>query len=161
MKSSFIKAMILFATTLLAGGNAMAQENNTDENLSLLSRFASHVFAQKNLTNLEEFMHADYIQHNPFVGQGIDGFRVFFHDWFKSIPDFNYRLKNIIANKEYVWVYGTYSGTHTNAWLGIEASNQAYSFDAVDIFRISDGKLAEHWDVLDLQTLFKQLQSTK
>ncbi len=135
----------------------MAQ-SSTAQNLSLMSAFASQVFVERNLTDLQSFMHEDYIQHNPFVEQGIDGFRAFFADWFSSIPDFNYTLKNIIANEEFVWVYGTYSGTHTNPWLGIAPSNQAYAFDAVDIFRISDGKLAEHWDVLDLHTLFQQLQ---
>ncbi len=135
----------------------MAQ-GNKQENLNLLSEFSAHVFVNKDLTNLEAYMHPDYIQHNPFVDQGIEGFRGFFSDWFTSIPDFSYTLKNIIADEEYVWVYGTYTGTHTNTWLGIDASNQVYAFDAVDIFRVEDGKLAEHWDVLDLQTLFKQLQ---
>jgi len=134
----------------------MAQ-NTQHDNLQLLSNFAEQVFVNKDLSALDQYMNTDYIQHNPFVEQGSAGFKAFFSDWFTAIPDFQYELKNIIANDDYVWVYGTYSGTHSNEWLGIPASQAAYQFDAVDIFRIEDGKLAEHWDVMDLHTLFQQL----
>lgn len=60
-----------------------------------------------------------------------------------------------------MWVYGTYGGTLKKDWLGINASGQKYSFDAVDIFRVQDGKLAEHWDVMDIYGLFKQLGAIK
>ena len=73
------------------------------------------------------------------------------------MPDFEYTLKKIVADEDSVWVYGTYSGTQTGDWLGIPATNKEYSIDAVDIFRIEEGKLAEHWDVIDVYTLFKQL----
>jgi hypothetical protein len=44
---------------------------------------------------------------------------------------------------------------------GIAASGQKYTIEAVDIFRIEDGKLAEHWDVVDIYGLFKQLGTMK
>jgi predicted ester cyclase len=102
-------------------------------------------------------MKKDYIQHNPLVAQGLDGFKTFFSDWFHDVPDFKYELQKIIINDDHIWVYGIYSGTHTGDWLGIPATQKPYSFTAVDIFRVEDGKLAEHWDVLDVYTLFKQL----
>lgn len=54
-------------------------------------------------------------------------------------------------------MYGTYAGTLKREWLGIAASGQKYAFEAVDIFRMQDGKLAEHWDVMDIYGFFKQL----
>lgn len=155
MKSAFLKSFIFLTTIFLSGGNAMA--NSQQQNSELISAFSEKVFINKDLSELEKYMHEDYIQHNPFVEQGISGFKTFFNDWFTAIPDFNYNLKQIIINDDYVWVYGTYSGTHSNTWLGIEPTNAEYKFDGVDIFRIADGKLAEHWDVLDLYGLFKQL----
>jgi predicted ester cyclase len=66
-------------------------------------------------------------------------------------------LKQIVSEGDKVWVYGTYSGTHDGAWLGIPATGKAYQFAGVDIFRVENGQLAEHWDVLDVYSLFKQL----
>ncbi len=138
----------------------MAQ-NIQETNKALIGKFAEEVFVKKDLTKLEKYMHQNYIQHNPLVAQGLEGFRAFFQNWFSSAPDFNYTLKKIIADEDHVWVYGTYSGTHKDDWLGIPATHKSYSFDAVDIFRIEDGKLAEHWDVLDVYGLFKQLGVVK
>ncbi len=133
----------------------MASSFDTHE--ELIARFADEVFTNKDLSALGKYMHQDYIQHNPLVEQGLEGFRRFFESWFSAVPDFNYSLKKIVSDENHVWVYGAYSGTHRGEWLGIPATNKNYRFDAVDIFRIEDGKLVEHWDVLDIHTLFNQL----
>lgn len=162
MENTTIKTLtlILLIGVIFFGGKAMAQDTQ-ETNMKLLGKFSEDVFVNKNLSDLEQYMLKDYIQHNPLVEQGRVGFKAFFNDWFRAIPDFKYTLKNIIANDEYVWVYGTYSGTHTSDWLGIPATKNPYKFYAVDIFRISNGKLAEHWDVMDIYGLFKQLGTIK
>jgi predicted ester cyclase len=59
-------------------------------------------------------------------------------------------------------VHSVSSGTHTGGeWLGVSATGNKLSFNVVDIFRIEDGKLAEHWDVADTLTLFTQLGVVK
>ncbi len=124
---------------------------------AVLAAFAGEVFGKKDFSQLERFIRPDYIQHNPLVPPGSDGFRTFFEAWFKASPDFKHEVKQIAADGNCVWVLGSYSGTHSGDWLGIPATGKAYRFDAVDIFRVEDGKLAEHWDVLDAYTLFRQL----
>jgi len=146
----------LFTLSILLGGNAMAQTIQ-DQNKAIIGQFAEEVFINKDLTGLDRYLLEDYIQHNPLAEQGLSGFYTFFKNWFEGVPDFEYTLKKIIADEDSVWVYGTYSGTQTGDWLGIPATNKPYSIDAVDIFRIEEGKLAEHWDVIDIYTLFKQL----
>lgn len=124
---------------------------------AVLAELGANVFANRDFSALKDLMRDDYVQHNPLVGQGRSGFEDFFAAWFKASPDFQFELKQIISEGDRVWVYGTYSGTHRGDWLGIPATGKAYKFDAVDIFRVQDGKLAEHWDVLDVYSLFKQL----
>ncbi len=132
-------------------------EHGTDANKELLGAFADTVFVKKDLSEVGSYVRADYIQHNPLVGQGAQGFTQFFSMWFAAVPDWSYTLKKIGAEGDDVWVYGTYAGTLEKDWLGIAASGQKYAFDAVDIFRVEAGKLAEHWDVMDIYGLFKQL----
>ena len=128
---------------------------------AILGALGESVFAKKDFSRLGEIMREDYIQHNPVVAQGLNGFRDFFDAWFKASPDFRYELKKVVAEADMVWAYGTYSGTHGGPWLGIPATNRSYTFDAVDIFRIEEGKLAEHWDVMDVYGLFHQLGQIK
>jgi steroid delta-isomerase-like uncharacterized protein len=159
----------LFACALLGGSaapQALAAEDNRPQQTkevqmsdpkALLAQFGSKIFQEKDFTALGGLMRENYIQHNPLVGQGRKGFQDFFEAWFKASPDFKFELKQIVSEGDKVWVYGTYSGTHKGDWLGIPATGKTYKFDAVDIFRVQDGQLAEHWDVLDVYTLFKQL----
>lgn len=147
---------LLFISSLTTGGPAMAQDT-VQLNKQLLTDFGAEVLAKKDLSNLNNYMHEDYIQHNPLVPQGLLGFQTFFTDWFNAVPDWNYTVTNLVAEDDTVWIYGTYSGTQKGDWLGIPATNKSYNITAVDIFRIQDGRLAEHWDVLDVYGLFKQL----
>jgi predicted SnoaL-like aldol condensation-catalyzing enzyme len=136
-------------------------ENPAEANKKMLGAFAEAVFVRKDLSAVDRFMRPDYIQHNPLVKQGADGFKEFFSRWFASVPDWHYTLRKIAAEGTEVWVYGTYAGTLKRDWLGITASGQKYAVEAVDIFRIENGKLAEHWDVVDIYGLFKQLGKIK
>jgi predicted SnoaL-like aldol condensation-catalyzing enzyme len=129
----------------------------TEANKKVMGAFAEAVFVRKELSAVDRYMRSDYIQNNPLVKQGADGFKEFFTAWFESVPDWQYALKKIIAEGEEVWVYGTYSGTLEKEWLGVSAPGRKYAFDAVDLFRLDDGKLAEHWDVMDIYGLFRQL----
>jgi len=132
-------------------------ENSADDNKKIIGAFAESVFVKKDLSAVDQYMRSDYIQHNPLVKLGASGFKEFFSAWFASVPDWRYSLKKIVADESEVWVYGTYAGTLEKEWLGVTASGQKYAFDAVDIFRLEEGKLAEHWDVMDVYGLFKQL----
>jgi len=128
-----------------------------EEPKSIVAAFAAEVLTRRDFSRLDVYMRPDYIQHNPLVAQGSRGFRDFFAAWFGASPDFKHEVKQIAVEGDRVWVYGTYSGTHAGDWLGIPATGRTYSFDAVDIFRLEDGRLAEHWDVLDVHGLFTQL----
>jgi steroid delta-isomerase-like uncharacterized protein len=128
------------------------------KNKDIVRAFMIAVFVDHDLSVLNQYMRDDYIQHNPDVPQGKDGFRKFFETTFKAMPDFHYDFKQFVAEDDRVWVFSTTSGTHTGGgWLGVPPSGNRLYFDVVDMFRVEDGKLAEHWDVADTYTLFKQL----
>jgi len=123
----------------------------------LVGNFVNEVFVKKNLSELDRFMREDYIQHNPLAKKGMSGFKAYIAKWFDAVPNWTYTLRKIIAEDDHVWIYGTYAGTLKKEWLGIEPRGQKYTYDAVDIFRIEDRRIAEHWDVMDVYQLYRQL----
>ena len=132
--------------------------NMTQKNKQLIEDFINKVFIRHELDGLEEYVRDDYIQHNADCTQGRNGFIEFFTTIFNAVPDFSYTVKQIIAEDDFVWVYSRTTGTHTGgAWLGAPADGGRLDFDVVDMFRILDGKIAEHWDVADTYTFFAQL----
>ncbi len=153
-----IRTVLATAMLSLTAGGAGAASTTAKQNMQVVGAFAEAVFGRKDFSVLPSLMREDYIQHNPLVQQGRSGFQSFFEATFKAIPDWSYRPKQIVADGDRVWIYGTYSGTHSGGpWQGIPASGREFAIDAVDIFRLQDGQLAEHWDVMDVYGLFKQL----
>ena len=132
--------------------------SDAKRNKELIEAFCATVFNGHDLSGLSQCMRDDYIQHNPDCPQGKAGFTEFFQVIFKAMPDFKYSIKQIIAEGNLVWMYCRVSGTHTGGeWLGVPPSGNRLDFDAVDMFRIQDGMIAEHWDVADTYQLFGQL----
>ena len=139
--------------SLVTGGGAAAAPT-PEQNMQVVGAFGEAVFGRKDFSVLPKLMREDYIQHNPLVPQGRQGFQEFFGATFAAIPDWRYTLKQIVADGDRVRIYGTYSGTHSGApWLGIAASGREFAIDTVDIFRLQDGQLAEHWDVMDVRAV--------
>ena len=136
--------------------------DDSESNKRLVESFVDAVFINHDLTSLDRYMTDGYIQHNPDVPQGKAGFIEFFVKTFSAMPDFRYSVKKIVAEGDQVWVYSTTSGTHTSGpWLDVPPTGNKLHFDVVDMFRVENGKVAEHWDVADTLGLFSQLGKVK
>ena len=131
--------------------------DTSNKNKEIVKEFITMVFHNHDLGNLDGIMRDDYIQHNADVPQGKKGFIEFFEKCFSAIPDFRYTLKKIVGDGDIVMTFSTTTGTHTGEWIGQPATGNKLHFDVVDIFRIQDGLIAEHWDVADTYLLFKQI----
>jgi len=106
-------------------------------NKKLIADFYEEVFNKHNIDATVKYMREDYIQHNPGPGQGrknfIDAFRQkFIHD-----PAFRLDIKFIIEENDMVAVY-----------LKNVSPEGSTKCRVIDIYRIENGMLAEHWDVL-------------
>jgi steroid delta-isomerase-like uncharacterized protein len=128
-----------------------------EKNKKLVETLCTTVFQKHDFSRLNEIMRDDYIQHNEDVPQGRTGFKEFFEQMFKAMPDFNYTIKKIVAEGDTVMMYSTTTATHLGRWLGNPPTGNKLKFDVVDIFRIENGKIAEHWDVADTLKLFTQV----
>jgi len=132
--------------------------DKSTKNKEVVSRFYNDVFIRHDMSKLDTYMRDDYIQHNQDCPQGKAGFVEFFNIIFKAVPDFSYTLKKIAAEGDIVMAFSRTTGTHTGGeWIGKKADDAALDYDVVDIFRVQDGKIAEHWDVADTFTFFRQL----
>ncbi len=132
--------------------------DNSRKNKDVVTRFYNDVFIRHDMTKLDSYMRDDYIQHNADCPQGKAGFVEFFTVIFNAIPDFKYKLKKMVSEGDIVMAFSATSGTHTGGeWLGKKATGNRLDYNVVDIFRVQDGKIAEHWDVADTFTFFRQL----
>lgn len=78
-----------------------------------------------------------YIQHNPQVANGIDAFVRFFESFFDDYPHFYVTVNRIIAEKDIVVLHVLAKKSHADA-----------GEEVVEFFRMKNGKIVEHWDVI-------------
>ncbi|WP_019422435.1 nuclear transport factor 2 family protein [Paenibacillus sp. OSY-SE] len=106
-------------------------------NKELVRSLFDTVFNQHQVDAAVHLLTEDYIQHNPAVPTGRKAFMDTFRDLFKKYPGYHASIKRIIAEGDYVAV-------HNHTVTGPNDRGNAI----LDIFRIEDGKIAEHWDVI-------------
>lgn len=102
-------------------------------NKALVVEAMTTLFQQRDASAVERLYAPDYIQHNPNIPQGREALQAIVS---RLTPDVHYEPGLIVAEGDYVAIHGRIRG-----WA---AAPQV----VIDIFRIEDGKLAEHWDVL-------------
>ena len=135
--------------------------STTENNKKVVELLCKSVFQNHDFSRLDEIMKDDYIQHNEDTPQGKSGFKQFFEQMFKAMPDFRYTIKRIIGEGDIVMMYSTTTATHLGEWLGNKPTGNKLKFDVVDIFRMENGKIAEHWDVADTLKLYTQVGKVK
>jgi predicted SnoaL-like aldol condensation-catalyzing enzyme len=135
--------------------------NTIENNKKLVEILLKTVFQKHDFSKLDEIMMDDYIQHNADVPQGKTGFKHFFEIMFKAFPDFSYTMKKIISEGDIVMMWSTTTGTHNGMFIDNPPTGNKLNFDVVDIFRIENGKIAEHWDVADTLKLFTLVGKVK
>jgi predicted SnoaL-like aldol condensation-catalyzing enzyme len=109
-------------------------ESTLERNKTFVLEAFEALFNKKDFVAAEKFWSSDYIQHSAHIPPGRDGL----FGLVKSVPpEMKYENSLIMAEGDMLMLHGRFSG------LGLPAD-----WVVVDIVRIEDGLLAEHWDVI-------------
>lgn len=107
---------------------ALAQESNRD----FVVRAVTELFVNKDLTAIDRYWADSYLQRNP----GLASTSAVLREALADMPaDMTYEIGMVIAEGDLVAIHGRYSGWGPAPLI------------VVDIYRVEDGRIAEHWDV--------------
>jgi predicted SnoaL-like aldol condensation-catalyzing enzyme len=86
---------------------------------------------------IARYVGSTYTQHTPASEDGVEGLRAYINFFLKTFPNAKGNIRRVIADGDIVAVHAH--------WTGLISRNGDVG---VDIFRVKDGKLVEHWDVI-------------
>ncbi len=123
----------------------------TQENENVVRGFYEAVFNKADAAAVKEWVAPDFVDHNPFPGQapdreGLSRFVTLFH---APLPDLRVELEEVIAKDDKVAVRWTARSTHRGGFLGVPATGRGVMLAGMDIIRVANGKVAEHWGYQD------------
>jgi steroid delta-isomerase-like uncharacterized protein len=123
-------------------------------------RFFEEVVSEGNLDVIDAICAPDYRLHATLSDAGAidrDQLKDLVRSWRSSFGDGRIRIEDIVAEGDFVAARMLETGTHTGEFNGIQPSGKKVSYGSMTFLRILDGKILEHWGLLDMPTLLQQI----
>ena len=116
---------------------ASEQQTLTEENREIMTDFADIFYGQKDVVKaFEKYVSEEYIQHNPNILDGqqaaVDALKLMFEN-----PDTRFDVKRILVDGDLAMIH-----------LHAKKDSTALGGAVADLYRIKDGKIVEHWDIM-------------
>ncbi len=134
-----------------------------DENKAVVRRFVEEVQGQHKLELADELMSPKIVDHYfdtqgiPHTENAVEDFKKFYTNLLVAFPDITAVIHYQIAEGDLVATYKTLYGTHKGEFRGVQPTGKQIELHLMDFFRLADGKMVEHWAVIDFMNLLRQL----
>jgi predicted SnoaL-like aldol condensation-catalyzing enzyme len=133
-RSAFLCTIVALAMLSVA---AFADSDQQAANEKAVVAFYEAAINQKDFTAASQFIGPRYTQHNPNAADGPEGFKRFIDFLHEKFPNAHSDIKKVFADGDYVILH-----VHAVREPGTRGSA------IVDIFKLENGKIVEHWDVV-------------
>lgn len=151
-----VPGAVTFTSGTGAGGAASSLEANKD----IVRRYQSAFLAGR-VAELDELIAPDYVDHVQYPGHKSDkeGLEEMAAGTKSAFSGERYEQQEFFAEGDRVIQRWRMRAKHTGpeAFLGVEPTGKEVTFTGIDIFRIADGKIVEHWSEMDLLGPLQQL----
>jgi steroid delta-isomerase-like uncharacterized protein len=139
----------------------MTSNKSSEAAKAVIRRNTEEVQSGGNFEVFDELFADDFVDHTPQPGRtpDKDGARQLYRALRAAFPDFHAVIHWQTADGDLVTTYKTYHGTHEGRFFGVAPTGRKIQFETVDVMRVHDGKIAEHWGVTNLFSLMQQLSA--
>ena len=127
-----------FAMTACVTAGAHEEHEVAAKNKEMVIAFYNMIFQDHKVREaLERYVGDRYIQHNPLAPNGTEALIGFFEPYFAKNPEARSEIKRAVAEGDLVFLHVHAKSSAADRGLAV-----------VDIFRVENGKVVEHWDVV-------------
>ncbi len=111
--------------------------NTASANKQRVADYFERVWNAHDVSALDDFVATDFIQHNPALGDGRAALAAFLDGLFAALPAGRFEVRRLVAEGDLVVAHSLFRA----------GADDARGTAVVDIFRLHDGWLVEHWDL--------------
>lgn len=120
---------------------------NLDQNREIVSRLYMEVTTRKPYSTVYRTRGSGFTQYAISAKPSIlKTFNQFFSSVSKAFPEFEVKLDNLSVKEDRVMVRYTILGVQKGTFMGIEPTHQPMSISGIDVFRLDNGRVVEHWE---------------
>jgi len=130
------RLILVAAFVALAPAAYAADVKQMEANKNTVLAFYDAAINQKDFDAAAKFLGPRYVQHNPRAADGPEGLKAFLAFLRDKFPDYHSDIKRSFADGDYVILH-----VHNVPTPGSRGNA------IVDIFKLENGKIVEHWDV--------------
>ena len=130
----------------------MSIATEIEANKKLVRTYTQTVFNQHHTERASDFLAREVKWHGGTLGtaEGLDNVAALVSGFIAALPDLTATEKDIVAEGDTVAVRYVVEATHKGNLLGIPATGRRVRWEAVDVYRLSNGKIVEEWAADDM-----------
>ncbi len=137
--------------------------SQAEQATAIVLRLVEEAINGANVEAIDELLAADFVDHAEYmVGPaGEPGDRRTFkqiaamHQ--EAISDLRFDVGEVLADGDHVMLCGTVTGRHTGTLYGLPASGNDVAFQVVEMYRVRDGRISDHWWCRDDRDLYREI----
>ncbi|CAN7413957.1 nuclear transport factor 2 family protein [Acidovorax sp. LjRoot194] len=134
----FLSVLLAAFFALTSASSASALTSQEESNKETVLAFYEAAINKKDADAAVRFIGSRYIQHNPRAQDGIDGLKAFINGYLKKVnPQLKAEVKRVVVQDDLVVLH-----------VRSEPEPGALGTAIIEIFRLENGKIVEHWDVM-------------
>ena len=155
-----VVAILLTFILQLACSQSSGPTAEEKQNLSTIKQLFEEFVNQGNEAVLDELADANLIENEempPGIESNREGVKQFFRMFRSAFPDLHFQINDLIAANDKVVARVTVTGTNQGSFMNMPPTGNKVSYKVIDIFRLTNGKVVEHWGIGDNMKMMQQL----
>src|ERR1700760_3969144 len=139
----------------------MARDPAVGSNVEIARAYTRRVFNPHAPDRASEYVTPDVKWHGGTLGtvEGAEGLVGLLQGFIGALPDLDAQEQDIVADGDTVAVRFVVEATHQGDLLGIPPTGRRVRWDAVDVYRLKEGKISEEWAADDLTAILHQVDA--
>jgi len=127
------------------------------KNKDFIQDYTEDYWNKHNIAAFEKYYASGFIMHFPDGDHNSEQYKGLCQAYFKAFPDLHVTTNDLVAEGDKVTKVWTVNCTHNGEFMGIPPTGKSIVFKGIEVFRITDGKIAEVWAIMDNLGMMQQL----